>query len=123
MIAPKEVREEIRQGDDELVPWAKGRKTMFKAPDKEQLECVKEIEAIFPSLVDPSKQTPQADPFVVALAHCGTKAEVSSLFQRKRIVVTEERRTRPHGIPQVCAHYNIECISLMDLFRREGWKF
>lgn len=66
------------------------------------------------------KETPEADPFVVGLAKAGTDAGASSLIPDRYIVVSEERR---RAIPQACSKYGIECINLLEVFRREGWKF
>lgn len=66
-------------------------------------------------LVEERKGTYGADPFVIALA------KVEDL-----IVVTGERATNNIAkpkIPDVCNDMGIECINILDLMRREGWRF
>jgi hypothetical protein len=109
-------------GTDGLLQWAKQHRTVFETPDSTQLEMTKEILSKFPNLIDPSKETPEADPFVVALARFESQRRLDSLLPASCIVVTEERG-RPNRVPDVCAHYGLKCIRLMDLFRNEGWRF
>ena len=61
-----------------------------------------------------AKGSPVADPFVIAKA--GASIGIC--------VVTEESRL-PNAvrIPNVCEHFNIECINLQQLMQREGWQF
>lgn len=111
LIAPHEVFKEIEFKDDELLQWAKRHRRMFRKLDAEQARKVREISETFPSLTDPNKEIPDADPFIIALAV---------------IVVTQESRGRSKGkiqIPDVCDHYGLECIAALELFRRENWKF
>jgi hypothetical protein len=122
LIAPTEVLREIERGDDELVSWVRQHRKLFKKPDQAQLMAVREILAAFPVLAQASKETPEADPFVVGLAKAGNDAAGSSLLpdRDRYIVVSEERR---RATPQACSRYGIKCITLLDLFRREGWRF
>jgi len=122
LIAPDEVRREIEK-DDVLGPWAKKNKKMFRKLDQEQTDTAKDVITLFPNLAKPGKFGPAADPFVVALARLEDRRASSSLLQQESrcVVVTDERRT--HGIPVACKHYNLTCVSLVDLFDREGWKF
>ena len=115
LIAPREVFKEIIW-DTQLLAWAKKHKKMFRDLDAEQLQYVKEIEAKYPSLVDPAKTTPDADPFIIALA----KAENAT-------VVTSEKPASPTStrvkIPDVCQGYGIKCMSLTEWFNEQKWKF
>jgi len=122
LIAPVEVKKEIEQGDDDLKRWIRSKniKKIFMKPDNSQVELVKEILKQYGFLAKPEKSGPNADPWLIALAISKAKA---NLFSNKYIVVTEESKTRTDRIPAVCRNYNIECINLIELFRREGWKF
>ncbi len=114
LIAPDEVLKELEQKDDELLVWAKGNKKMFIDLTAEQQQLVKGILKKYPSLVDPSKSIPDADPFVVALG------------KKNYTVVTSERLRKPGGpmkIPDACAGEKIKCISLHEMFREERWEF
>lgn len=125
LIAPIEVLKEIEQGDDELKRWTKGKK-IFVKPDKKQGEKIKEILEKYPFLANSEKPGPNADPWIIALAIVKNEEEKGQLFSDKKyigeyIVVTEESKTRKDRIPSVCKNYNIECVNLIELFRREGW--
>ena len=75
---------------------------------------VREILSEFPRLIDTRRQKSGGDPWCIALA----------LITDHGIVVTEEKPTdsvkRPH-IPDVCLHFNIEWINLVELIKRENW--
>jgi len=115
VIAPKEVFNEITKRDDELSKWAKKHKGMFKDLNAEQLKMVQKILAKRPDLVDIGKETPDADPFVVALAMTGGD-----------YVVTSEKPRNPGGrskIPDVCEDFGIRWMPLIEFFKDMGWKF
>lgn len=126
LIAPMAVFDELKQKDDELYAWAREHKDMvFKALEPAQIEIVKNIITRFPGLIDPDKEPPDADPFVIALAIYTNEKQKESLFVTRCVVVTEEKRgTEIHPkIPDVCGYYDIEFINLLELFRREKWEF
>jgi Domain of unknown function (DUF4411) len=71
--------------------------------------------AQFPNLIDPTKTTPDADPFVIALA-----------IAESGVVVTSEHLAGPGGrpkIPNACAHFGVKYVNLLDYFRAKGWKY
>jgi len=123
LIAPVDVMREIEQGDDELKKWAKEKaKKIFVKPNKKQSNIVAKILEQYSFLANPSKPGPNADPWIIALAKAKNEEESEKLFpQKKYIVVTEESKSRQDRIPFVCKAYNIECINLIELFKREGW--
>lgn len=115
IIAPREVLKELKQyGDknDELLKWARKHKKMFKAVDSAQLQRLQEILNNYPAFVDANKIGPHADPLVVSLA---LSANCS--------VITQESKTKPNRIPDICKKYNIKCLSLIEFFTERGWKF
>ena len=67
LIAPYEVFKEVEFKDDELLGWAKRHSRMFRRLDAGQARKVREISQRFPSLTDPNKEIPDADPFIVAI--------------------------------------------------------
>jgi hypothetical protein len=123
LIAPKEVLEEIKQGEDLLLPWARKSRGMFKPFDTEQAKMVSKILKDCSSLIDPMKETAQADPFLIALAMVGSESQAKSLFKVTYVVVTQEGRNKPNKIPQVCARSGVKSIRLLDMFEREKWEF
>jgi len=120
LIAPDEVAREL-EPDDELRPWAKQHKKMFRRINQQQLHSAQEVMAEFPALAKPGKFGPAADPFVVALARIESQP-ADSLFKKAAcVVVTEERG--PQSIQGACRHFQIACATLIELFQREGWVF
>jgi hypothetical protein len=118
-ISPDEVLREIEKKSDEVHDWCRelnGTCDTFFLPLEEDVQlAASEILAKFPKLVDDRQGKGQADPFVIGLAKI-----------RGAIVVTQEGRTGSHNrpkIPDVCAHYSIDCFSVVDLMRAERWRF
>lgn len=115
LVSSEEVYQELERKEDELFAWAKGRKQAFQPLTKDIQDRVKAILQKFPKLVDARTGKSFADPFVIAtsqvLATC---------------VVTGESPTgkasRPK-IPDVCGHYGISCIGMVEMIRMKGWSF
>lgn len=84
--------------------------------DESVQEKASQVLSEFPRLVDNRTGKSGADPWVIALA----------LTDENYIVLTEENPTdsknRPK-IPDVCVHFHIECIKIVDLIKRENWIF
>jgi len=126
MISPKEVLKELSVQDDSLKKWAQKQKKLFRELDASQIKIVKEILVKYPSLAKSDSETPCADPFVIALAIEYTRDPQRTLDPsvQKRIVVSEERlRGTRVRIPLVCKEYGIECTTMIEMCRSEGWKF
>ncbi|MBM4275466.1 MAG: DUF4411 family protein [Deltaproteobacteria bacterium] len=104
LISPREVYREIERYSDDIYIWATKNIIMFhEINETEQLE-VRNILEKYPNLIDFNKTTPDADPFVIAIAK-----------HRKCTVITQEKyneRGKPK-IPNVCKDYNINCIDLL----------
>ena len=80
---------------------------------------VKEILKNFRNLIDPGKKN-NADPFIISLAIIKEKQQ--KLLQPKHIIVTEElskNNVNKPMIPDVCKHYNVECLNLNEFLKRE----
>ncbi len=120
LIAPREVLKEALQGEDELAPWAKQHRRIFQPVNEEQAQVVSQILENHVALIDPLSDSPQADPFVIALAKTRNQA---GLLPARHVVVSEEGKQHPHKIPKVCAELGIGCIRLLELFEAEGWSF
>ncbi len=114
--ATEEVLHELEKKDDDVYAWAEERKDALSVPIDDRIQpAVSAILEDFEKLLDTRKNRSAADPFVIALAQIEGCA-----------VVTGEGLTgspdRPN-IPDVCSGLGIPCISLLQLIRREGWKF
>lgn len=121
LLAPKEVLNEIQNYDDTLAKWAKLQKKLFVEPTARQIEIVQKLLKEYPSLINVDAKY-SADPWVIALAI--SLQEQKTLFNIKRIVVTEERLIgNKIRIPFVCNQKSIEYVNIVGMFRAEGWKF
>jgi hypothetical protein len=129
LVAPREVFNELKRGgDDEIFQWAKDNKLMFRDPDAAQIQVARQIvnDPKFQGLFDVDSETPDADPYVIALA--SVEQGRGSLIQQQWVVVADESRAQPGKkpkIPDVCSdpRYQLECIKTLDMFRWEGWQF
>ncbi|MDH5718813.1 MAG: DUF4411 family protein [Spirochaetia bacterium] len=120
IISVREVKKEIDNfyKKDKLSDWADDNREIFINPTDDDLVFIREIFRVnhFQSLV--KKQNilmgkPVADPFVIAKAK-----------NINGIVVTQEAyKKNAAKIPNVCEHFDIECINLEQLMKREQWKF
>lgn len=114
--ASDEVLREVQKKDDEVAEWVGQRgELLFVETDDELQFALRVIMRDHPKLVDTRSGRSAADPFVIALARIASCA-----------VVTGERPThspsRPN-IPDVCRALGVECLSLLEVLRREGWSF
>lgn len=123
LISHREVLNEITKLDDGLSKWAKKQQKLFKKPTQKQIEIVRDILKKYPALVKSDTEF-DADPWVIALAVELSQSAQRTLFEVKRIVVTEEKlRGNKVKIPYVCQEFKIESMDIIDMFRAEGWKF
>lgn len=123
LISPHEVYAELERQDDALLKWAKLHKESFLKLDDEQVAVGLQIGGDYPTLVNPLKQTPDADPFVISLAIVQQKR--STLLGDECIVVSAETRGSPqkYKIPDVCACLGIRHFTILDVIAEEGWTF
>jgi hypothetical protein len=114
---PEEVRLELRRGADELFAWVGNYDQMFMLATEEIQTRVSGIVNSFPNfLPERSPDGVWADPYVIAVAQ-----------EHNGIVVTGEKpadaNARHPKIPNICNALGIMCVSLLDLMRRENWRF
>lgn len=105
--------------DTEIKQWCDQNqlKHDFQVTIDESVQLhVNEVLLQFPKLVDDRTGKSGADPWAIALA----------MMTQNCIVVTEENPTnsekRPK-IPDACAHFNLQCIKIVELIGRENWIF
>lgn len=120
IVSVREVRRELdRQVVSQHVQdWVKANKSIFHTPNGAETDFVKDIFAVphFQYLVK-KEQTlrgrPVADPFVIAAAKV-----------RNGVAVTEEAMKKNAAkIPNVCAHFGIECTDAEGFMEQQGWSF
>jgi Domain of unknown function (DUF4411) len=108
------VLKELEVQDDEVLAWAKANQAVFLPLDDAIQKQAKVVLKSHAALLDLRRRRSGADPFVVAAA-----------LVHSCVVVTEEKESnsplRPK-IPNVCAAYSIQCIGILEVFRREGLK-
>jgi hypothetical protein len=129
LLAPHEVYKELEAGsDDDIFKWAKRHKFIFRDLNSEQFELAQKIinDPKYRDSFDLDKETPEADPFVIALAL--VEQRTISLFSAQIVVVSDENRAtigKKPKIPNICAdpNYQVECIHVLDMFDREGCQF
>lgn len=115
LIAPEDVLEELKVQDDDLFGWVKARAGAIVVPTSRAL--LLEARAVLsdhPGLTKTGTGRGRADPFVIALA-----------AQRGCPVVTQEQGgsvSKPR-IPFVCGARGVECMSIVEVIRTEGWRF
>ncbi len=116
IIAPMEVYEELKKGNDDLYKWIRKRKKIFQEISEDNQYLISEILTKFPKLIEEKNPSVQADPMVIALAKT-----------TKTIVITEEKpdsaKKKKTKIPTVCNDYKIPYQSLVELIKQEKWKF
>jgi hypothetical protein len=117
LVAPIQVRIELidkTPEEDRLARWVRQYSRMFIEIDEFQGEFIERMYRAYPRLkadaISPLNQV-RADPFVLAVA-----------AQHNCIVVTQEGR-KEWGIPDLCGKHGLEAIKLLDMMKREGWRF
>jgi len=132
IIAPINVKNEINQQDDDLKDWVNKHDAMFRPLNKELLETTAIVVNKFPRTAKPISPNPHhADPFVIGLA---LKAERQHTLNPRIITVVAEEKSKLaknpalrdeeiEKIPDVCQKFGIPCISHLEMFKNEGFKF
>lgn len=116
LISPDEVLRDLEKKDDDVHDWVKALKADVFRPAEKIQSALRVVMKEFPTLAEEKRGRSISDPWVIALARITTGA----------IVVSEEDlSTNPNRvkIPNVCRSYNIECIRLREVVRRERWSF
>lgn len=114
--ASDEVLRELKKKEgDETYTWCAARPALFLPLDGKIQKAVTEILAAHPRLVESGGKRSAADPFVIAVARVHKCAVVTGESASGKI-------NKPR-IPDVCEALGIEVLSLLGVFRREGWTF
>jgi len=120
IISVKEVFNELSNNVSRphLLKWVTANKKIFLIPTPQETEFLPLIFSVtrFQHLVEVKKRlkgSPIADPFIIASAKT-----------RGACVVTEEDKKKDASkIPNVCEHFDIECMNLEGFMERENWQF
>jgi len=124
VMSIEKVFEEISEKDDDLTKWSKARADRLFLPidnstrskSKDVSRWVLDMRKEGFSRRSVEKFTTKADYLIVAYAKV-----------HGCIVVSEEVKVGPESkkvkIPNVCAHFNVECIDTFEMLRREKVRF
>ncbi len=117
LVAPEEVLLELERGGDDLHAWALARPDAFRPPTAPIQARVGHIVNIYPSFVpDRIVDGIWADPYVIAVAQ-----EIGGA------VVTSEQISplgaRNLKIPNICQALGVRCLTPLQFFREQGWRF
>lgn len=119
ITSTREVRREIESSNIlPMLEWAKKNRSVFPSPNASEGLFVKEIFAVrhFQQIIEKRKLYKggnNADPFIIARA-----ASLDGC-----VVTLEGKPKNGAKIPNVCEHFNINCISLESFMENEGWRF
>ncbi|MCK9580841.1 MAG: DUF4411 family protein [Methanoregula sp.] len=132
VVAPEFVKTEINRQDDELTDWVNRHSRMFESITTELWGTTGVVVNTFPRTAHTLSQRPDhADPFVVGLA---MKLAKQARFETRTIVVVAEekgklgenpalRDAEIEKIPDVCEKLGIPCVTHLEMFKREGFRF
>lgn len=115
IVATEEVRVELEKKDDDVHKWTKEHSDFFITIDEPIQNAVIEILKKYPNLLKANTGRSGADPFVIGLA------KVNGL----KIVSGERASGSPNKprIPDVAKAENLDCLTLVEFIREQGWKF
>lgn len=119
IVSTREVFHEIEDGPHEnLRGWSALNRDLFTMPNAEEGAFVAQIYSVkhFQQNIERQKMLKggrNADPFVIAKA----------ATTQRTVVTMEQRRPNAVKIPNICDHFNIQCISLEDFMEVENWVF
>ena len=122
VISVKEVYQEFEPLFDRhewLSKWASEHAHAFCPPNAEETRLLLEIFSEYPQLKafvgdkNSKRARPVADPFVIAKAR----------YLKGTVIAEEKRKPNAPKIPNVCAYFKIECVTLQGFMQKEGWTF
>lgn len=119
ILSTREALREIEDGAVEsLREWAAANRDLFTTPTPAEGAFVARIYAVphFQQNIEQQKLLKggrNADPFVIA------KAAVEG----HAVVTMEQLKPRAAKIPNICQHFDIQCLSLEEFMEAEGWQF
>lgn len=119
ILSTREVLREIEDGAPQnLREWAEKNKHIFSTPTAAEAAFVAQIYGVahFQHNIEKKKIHKGgnvADPFVIARA----------LVESCPVVTVEVFKPGGAKIPNICKHFDIECLTLEQFMEKEGWEF
>jgi len=114
IVAPTDVRLELKRQKDDLFHWARTVPQLFGDPDRPVMETFAKIVNDHPDFMKVNSTKSGADPFVVALAEVHGIPVVTYETMAKQNVAPK--------IPNVCQARGIQCVTPVEVLRAEGFK-
>jgi hypothetical protein len=106
-------------GTPDLKAWVKSQAEQFVKHNAPLIAEANGVTTAFPGLLDPNARHDEADRYVIALAKLHGWAVVTHETPAR----SKKHALRTHFIPDVCRAWNIPCVDLLEVMRREGWSF
>lgn len=119
ILSTREVyREAVDSNLPLLIEWVKDHTNLFPTPNVEEAAFVSRIYSVrhFQQNIDMKKLLnggKVADPFLVARAAA----------QGSTVVTQEANVPNASKIPNICRHFEIECVNLEGFMTAQGWNF
>lgn len=119
ITSTREVFNELEGRGDDLSDWCRANRSLFQTPTPSELEVVRKVFSVphFQAMIRKKERLegkPVADPFVIARA----------MVLEGGCVVTNEKHT-PNAakVPNVCEHFQVDCIDLEGFMEQAEWLF
>lgn len=120
LLSVREARKEIEEKawGDVLLNWVKVNNIFFHEPSVDELKFITQIYNVkhFQQNLENKKMLKGgafADPFLIAKA-----------YMLRGTVITEEKfKKNAAKIPNICEHFNINCIDFEGFLIEKDWKF
>ena len=119
IVSTREVAREIKDGPiDTLRDWAKDHENIFATPTAAEGSFVAQIYSVahFQQNIEQQKLYKggkNADAFVIAKA----------AIENASVVTMETFKPHAARIPNICEHFNVQCLTLEGFMENEGWQF
>jgi Domain of unknown function (DUF4411) len=119
LVSCREAFREIMDGPvPELRAWAENNQAIFATPTAGEAVFITSSYSVqhFQQNIEQQKLLKggrNADPFVVS------KAAV----ERRKVVTMEVFKHNAAKIPNICRHFNVDCLTLEEFMEAEGWEF
>ncbi len=119
LTSTREVRNELEGYGDRLSDWCKQTHYVFPTPDSKELAIVRNIFEVehFQQMIryqERQQGKPVADPFVIARA---------KTLSEGCVVTAELFKPNAAQIPNICRHFEVDCVDLAGFMERENWSF
>ncbi len=119
ILSTREVRREIENSPlKRMREWAAQHPGLFPSPTSDEAQFVAKIFQVphFQNNIEGKKLLKGgtlADPFVIA----------RTAVADATVVTMETLKPNASDIPNICQHFDVECVSLEGFMKAEGWQF